>query len=748
MSEDKNQVMQHHTSERRAANRRRLSNMSQPDADVSLRLLISVFSHWWKILVPVTLLLVAVAVSFVLYTFEPKYRAAAWLQIKGTQPYVAFPNREDAGKQSSEKFVHTQIELLRSPLILGRVLSQAEIASMDDIRSKRDPVDWLAKRGLIITPKGESELLEIAYEGTDPDDAADMVNAIVDSYFTLRQEKRGDRVQSVIMLLEDERGRRAEEIKLLQTEVRQLQKSLVERDPTLSTGSLMGSEVVISDNPLKNIQENLSRAQIDQNVIAAQIQALELSIEDSPEVPDVLIDREISARQEVQEVMVMLNQKRAMLDRVAAASSRGERDPRFRKLAIDIRALEETLKSLNETIRPRIREELKAMAGLQRQEELADLRTQLETQKLVVQNMRSNYDTMVDDISKSGGQTMDLKFKQAELNRKQVVFDSISERAAQLATEMYAPSRVEPIQKATVPNEPVETVPWKMLLAAIGVSLFLPFGFCAIWERSVRRVTTADQLQTANMLPVVGEIARLPERPSTTASGYAPEASVQLGLFEESIDSLRTGLILSHAEDGIQVLVISSAVSGEGKTSVASQLAVSLARASGLPTLLIDGDMRSPDLHRIFQIEIRPGLTDVLSNQCELDEAINRQWSDNVHILPAGHLTRNPHKLMGSDRFRNLIEQARSNYRYIVIDTPPVLAASESLVMARHADATLVCAMRDVSRESHVRTSFQRLLSTGARPVGTVLNGVPTRQYARKYGSYAYTTQNQAPTSA
>jgi capsular exopolysaccharide synthesis family protein len=167
-------------------------------------------------------------------------------------------------------------------------------------------------------------------------------------------------------------------------------------------------------------------------------------------------------------------------------------------------------------------------------------------------------------------------------------------------------------------------------------------------------------------------------------------------------------------------------------------LAVSLARSSGQATLLIDGDMRSPDIHRVFQIDLQPGLADVLGVNARLRDAINRNWSEHVHILPAGQLTKSPHKLLGNDRFRRLLEQVRLHYRYVIIDTPPILAASEAMVMARDADGTLICAMRDVSRESHIQMTYKRLLSVGAKPIGTVLNGVPARQYARRYGNYAY----------
>ena len=105
-------------------------------------------------------------------------------------------------------------------------------------------------------------------------------------------------------------------------------------------------------------------------------------------------------------------------------------------------------------------------------------------------------------------------------------------------------------------------------------------------------------------------------------------------------------------------------------------------------------------------------------------------------MLTAGRLQTNPHKLIGN-AFRDILEEARKQYRYIVIDSPPVLAASESLVLCKVADASLVCAMRNVSRLDQVHMVCSRLQAAGAKPAGIVLNGVPTKRYAYDYG-YGY----------
>ena len=211
-----------------------------------------------------------------------------------------------------------------------------------------------------------------------------------------------------------------------------------------------------------------------------------------------------------------------------------------------------------------------------------------------------------------------------------------------------------------------------------------------------------------------------------------------LKVFEESVDSLRTSLVLSEALKDMKVLAITSAANNEGKTSISVQLAVSIARATGERTLLVDGDMRSPDVHSIVDLPLEPGLVDVLEHKCSMEDAIVTSWSKHVHVLPAGKLRRSPHSLVANGAFKSFLSQVRESYRYIVIDTPPVLAASEALAFAKAADATLICTMRDISRVEQVNATHQRLLAADANPVGIVLNGVPTRHYSYRYGSYSY----------
>jgi Mrp family chromosome partitioning ATPase len=141
----------------------------------------------------------------------------------------------------------------------------------------------------------------------------------------------------------------------------------------------------------------------------------------------------------------------------------------------------------------------------------------------------------------------------------------------------------------------------------------------------------------------------------------------------------------------------------------------------------------------VFDIPKEPGLVKALSNGTAARDSI-RPTAVNplVHLLPAGRLHKSPHSLFGRGHLKSLVDELRNEYRYIVIDTPPVLSASESLVVAKAADGALICTLRESSRAGQVRLTYQRLQAAGARVIGVVLSGVPTKTYAYRYGSYGY----------
>jgi len=345
--------------------------------------------------------------------------------------------------------------------------------------------------------------------------------------------------------------------------------------------------------------------------------------------------------------------------------------------------------------------------------------------------------------SEAAGTSLEFELARDDHDRARNLHEALAQRLDAMVTEREAPPRVEIRQRADLPLRPDEEVPYKKMGLLACAALLVPFGLAVGVELLFRRVSSRQQLEAGGRIAVVAEVTSLPARIRSQRQA-AGTIYRDRQLFEESIDGLRTYLSLVESTRGQKVLAVTSSISREGKTSLASQLAVSIASATGRPTLLIDGDMRSPDVHRIFDVDRGPGLSEVLQNECPVEEAIETGFSDTLHLLTAGDLSVSPHRILGNNRFADLLQELGGMYDHIIIDTPPILAASEALLMASAADAAILCVRRDFSRLDQVGDAYARLLTAGVKTAGAVLNGIPARHYAYRYGSYYYNRERSA----
>jgi capsular exopolysaccharide synthesis family protein len=204
----------------------------------------------------------------------------------------------------------------------------------------------------------------------------------------------------------------------------------------------------------------------------------------------------------------------------------------------------------------------------------------------------------------------------------------------------------------------------------------------------------------------------------------------------EAYRTLRTNVTFVGAERPVQLMAVTSAGPGEGKSTTAANLAVTLA-LGGHKTLLIDADMRRPLLHRAFGIVQDPGLTDVLIGLASAREAIRPDVLERLDVLPAGSSPPNPSELLGSDAMHGLVGEVRRTYDYIVVDTPPVLPVTDATVVSTIADATILTVRSGETEEASALRALDQLKRVGARIAGVVLNGVDTRR-DRHYMYYKY----------
>jgi capsular exopolysaccharide synthesis family protein len=701
-----------------------------------------VFSQWWKLVVPLGVLFAAAASAIVWHFHVPQFMAKALVKIEADAPFIAF--EDGVASPQTDRYVQTQIELMRSAVVLSPLLSRPEIASINEIKSVADPVAFLQEQ-LSVSQVNRSELYQVCCKSPSPEDAATIANATVAEYLVTQNREDKERSQIVIDVLEKERLERRDKVQQLREHVVNLAKELTGKDPF--------GQGVITDvtafTSATSIYQSLTEVDVNIEMLKAELQALRNApiIAADKAAAAGLLDLEISNRTDVRRLETRIANLKDSLAVVKSKPRRRigetwEHDPEYRQLSELLRLASEQLPRLREAAG---RELMNQYRERKRADQLRMIVTKEEELNLLMKKRELLTKKFADqqlELKAGGAKSTELEFAKGELAREERVFELIAARKLALQTEQRAPARVTLMQSAKVPSTSLEPIPYKLLLLACMASLASPFALAMAYELIVRRVSGPEQLAKESLLPVLGEVARFPIRRVTATQHALPLVQQrQLLIYAESIDSLRTNLMLTE-QVGVpgqpRVIAICSAASGEGKTSVATSLAMSIAEATMQPTLVLDADLRSPEVGTFLEVPNEPGITEVFSGKAEIEHAIHRVGETLAYVLPAGKGDVNPHHVLQGSKIDELLSTLREKFSTIVIDTPPILAASEALVYAKAADLVVFCSLADVSRAKQVRMAVDRLHATGANIAGAVLSGVPFNQYVHRYGAYSH----------
>ncbi|TNJ66760.1 CpsD/CapB family tyrosine-protein kinase [Paenibacillus hemerocallicola] len=204
----------------------------------------------------------------------------------------------------------------------------------------------------------------------------------------------------------------------------------------------------------------------------------------------------------------------------------------------------------------------------------------------------------------------------------------------------------------------------------------------------------------------------------------------------EAYRTLRTNIDFSAVDEQLQVIMLTSAGPGEGKSTTATNMAVTYAQ-SEKKVLIMDADLRKPTMHHTFSISNRRGLTNMLTGQASLDEVISESHIPNLHVMPSGPIPPNPSEMLSSKRLVALLDELRQKYDLIVIDTPPTLAVTDAQIIASRCDGVvLVLNSGEVKREMAMKAKAN-LDHVKARILGVVLNNID-RKNGEAYYYYYY----------
>lgn len=562
------------------------------------------------------------------------------------------------------------------------------------------------KLAMTVGRKPRSSIITIAVESTDRFKAARIANAIADAYITDQLESRFESARRASSWL-------TERLQTLRDALRVSEEAVVKfrADNNLVA---VGSKT-LNDQQLSEVNAELVQIQTEAAAKKAKYEQARDLVESGGKVdaiPDVIKSGVI---------IDLRGRLAAVASREADLVSRyGERHP----MVVNVRAE---------------RREIERLINTEIQRIIANLKNDYDVAQTRADAMEAN----VAAVSGQAGNESALTIRLRELERDAQANRTLYETFLTQAKLTSEQSEVN-IQDARIitPALPTgaPTSPNRSMFMGVGVALglLIGFGVALLLDLLNSGFTSPRQVEEQTGLPVLASI-EWAEFPDTSKDGSVAVLDYlvdkPLSRFSESVRSLRAGVQMSDVDRPPQVIEISSASPGEGKTSLAISLAVSAA-TSGKRALLIDCDLRRPSVSQQFGLTDRPGLVELLAQSVSSEGILHRDKRSGVYVLGAGAKTHSPPDLLGSARMQHLIEQLRQSFDLIIVDAPPVGPVADASVLAAIADKVVFVVRWGATAREFVRHSLERI--PGDRKVcGIAFNMVDLRRTPR-YGRYSY----------
>ena len=301
---------------------------------------------------------------------------------------------------------------------------------------------------------------------------------------------------------------------------------------------------------------------------------------------------------------------------------------------------------------------------------------------------------------------------------------------------------VQIIAQPHLGDGPVSPQPLRNIGLSITLGLIIGVGVAALRESLDTTIRSPDALAEAAIAPV---LCAIPFDNKATGSPLITEGSAKSNR-AEAMRQLRTNLQFVNVDRPLRSLVVSSALSGEGKSTTVCNLGIAFAEA-GKRVVLIDADLRRPQVAEYLGLEGAVGLTNVLAGQANVRDVIQPWGSSGLWVLPSGYTPPNPSELLGSANMGDLLAGLSSSFDVVLIDTPPLLPVTDAAIMAAAADGCLLVSRHAKTTTTQTAAAASALAAVGAKLHGCVLNMVPAKHNSQ-YSYYGYTSLDQGTSVA
>ncbi|MEO1556707.1 MAG: polysaccharide biosynthesis tyrosine autokinase [Pseudomonadota bacterium] len=690
---------------------------AQPPADDDVIDLGALFSTIWRgkwLILLITTLAIVLGGYYAFVVATPMYRSTAVVILETNQEQVVDLQSVVGGLSGDTSEVNSEVEVLRARGLMGKVVDRLALTEdpefngslrpptlVDQAKSEVEALLGLTQTPLQLTPEEEaqrtrdavvSSLLEavtvrnvplslvfqVTAETENPRKSARIADTIVDLYILNQIEVKFEATEQATIWL-------SERVSELQARLEQAEAEVSAFSASTELVSIEGLQAL--ERQIKDLRDRIATAEADRADLGASIAALEAAQSR---------DEQAVAADDAQLTRLL---PRAANDAGIARAF----DTRFEQV-LQRRQIEVT----------RADQQLRALRASE-----VELNRALDQQ---------------------GEDLITLQQLTREAEATGVLYEyfltRFNETSAQQGIQQ-ADSRI--LSNAVVPTEPSE--PRKPLILAMSAILGVLLGTGLVLLREMRNngFRTAQELEGFTGYAVLGQVPTMPSSSRRKVLQYLSDKPTSAAA--EAIRNLRTSIMLSNVDNPPKVILSTSSVPGEGKTTNSLALAHNLL-GLGKRVLLVEGDIRRRTLHEYFSDVPAQGIVSVLNGEKSLSEAVFQNEGFGADVL-AGELTNtNAADLFASEKFKKLIAEARASYDAVIIDTPPVLVVPDARIIAEQADAILFTVQWDKTSKPQVEESLRIFHNSGQRVTGLVLSQISVRGmkkygYGGQYGAYS-----------
>ncbi len=674
----------------------------------------------WTVLGCTALVTIIALITALLET--PLYRSNATLQIETSSLRIVNMEGVEA-VDTSYDFMGTQIELLKSRALAERAVRQLGLVSDE------------AFQRAISTPGGIRSVIAL-FRGKEPKQAAST------EPLDVREASAVDQVMN----------NRAVDVVLNSQLVRV---SFVSPDPKVSQKVANGLAQAFMEANLSRREDNSKYAR---TFLEDRLAQLKLKLEDSERAQIQFAQQQRLASVDQNTSLASKNLEQLNDALGTATTERIRAESRWRQaeaaggvsadamkspLLDKLRQLRVDLKSEYESKRATFKPEYPEMLALARR--IVEVETRIKDEagqyanaaRAEYESARANENLLREQVAALQSELLDLQGRSVKFNilkresdTNRQLYDALLQRYKEIGVAGGATTNNVSLVDGALPGYRFEPDIRRRTVIGLLLGLLLSFGLAFLLERLDETIKTPEDIERHLHLPVIGIVPKIADEVIESAA-TDPRSS-----FSEAYRSLRTGLQYATESGAPRVLLITSALAGEGKTTTAVMLARKFAQL-GVKVLLIDADLRRPSLHTRLNLDNEPGLSDYLSGQAEATLIFRPTTEDNLTVVTSGGTPPNPAELLSAARFRSLLTEAVQTYDQIIIDGPPLLGLADAPIIANAADGTLIAIEAGNARIGVLRGALKRLFAVRARIAGALLVKYDPRAAGEGYG-YGY----------